>query len=64
MVVGGAGGYRDARGTQPPAILKIGNRFGMIKFGSRVDIILPPAAKIAVQPGQRTRAGETILARY
>ncbi len=43
---------------------RIGKRFGMIKFGSRVDIILPAAAKIAVQPGQKTRAGETILARY
>ncbi len=42
----------------------IGKRFGMIKFGSRVDIILPPSATVLVQPGQRTRAGETILARY
>ncbi len=45
-------------------IVKIGNRFGMIKFGSRVDLILPPSAKVAVQPGQKTRAGETIIARY
>ncbi|MFZ4526427.1 MAG: phosphatidylserine decarboxylase [Chlorobium sp.] len=45
-------------------IVKIGKRFGMIKFGSRVDLILPPSAKVAVQPGQKTRAGETIIARY
>lgn len=44
--------------------VKLGNRFGMIKFGSRVDLILPPSAAVLVQPGQRTRAGETILARY
>ncbi|MGB7511284.1 MAG: phosphatidylserine decarboxylase [Pelodictyon phaeoclathratiforme] len=44
--------------------VKLGNRFGMIKFGSRVDLILPPSATVLVQPGQRTRAGETILARY
>ena len=44
--------------------VKIGQRFGMIKFGSRVDIILPPSATVQVQPGQKTRAGETILARY
>ena len=44
--------------------VKIGNRFGMIKFGSRIDLILPPSATVLVQPGQKTRAGETILARY
>ena len=42
----------------------IGKRFGMIKFGSRVDLILPPSATVLVKPGQRTSAGETILARY
>ena len=42
----------------------IGKRFGMIKFGSRVDLILPPSATVLVEPGQRTRAGETIIARY
>ncbi len=41
-----------------------GNRFGMIKFGSRVDLLLPLSASVEVKPGQITRAGETILARY
>ncbi len=45
-------------------IVKIGKRFGMIKFGSRVDLVLPPSARVAVQPGDKTRAGETIIARY
>jgi phosphatidylserine decarboxylase len=45
-------------------MVKIGKRFGMIKFGSRVDLILPPSAKVAIEPGQITRAGETVLARY
>ena len=45
-------------------MVKIGKRFGMIKFGSRVDLILPPSAIVAVKPGQKTRAGETIIARY
>ena len=45
-------------------IVKIGKRFGMIKFGSRIDLILPSSVKVAVQPGQKTRAGETIIARY
>ena len=42
----------------------MGSRFGMIKFGSRVDVILPSSVSVQVQPGQITCAGETILARY
>lgn len=38
------------------------SRFGMIRFGSRVDVYLPLAAKIVVKEGSVTRAGETVLA--
>jgi phosphatidylserine decarboxylase len=41
--------------------VKIGNRFGMIKFGSRVDVIVPKKWKILVKEGDLTIAGETIL---
>ena len=41
-----------------------GVRFGMIRFGSRVDVYLPPGAEILVAPGITTRAGETVLARF
>jgi phosphatidylserine decarboxylase len=41
-----------------------GDRFGIIRFGSRVDVYLPPGTEILVQPGITTRAGETILARF
>ena len=41
-----------------------GARFGIIRFGSRVDVYLPPGAEILVQSGITTRAGETILARF
>ena len=41
-----------------------GMRFGIIRFGSRVDVYLPPGAEILVQPGMTTRAGETVLARF
>ncbi|MBC6444424.1 MAG: phosphatidylserine decarboxylase [Alphaproteobacteria bacterium GM202ARS2] len=39
-----------------------GQRFGLIRFGSRVDIYMPVQAKVHVREGQRAVAGETILA--
>jgi phosphatidylserine decarboxylase len=42
--------------------VRAGDRFGLIKFGSRTDLFLPPHAGLLVQPGDRVRCGETILA--
>lgn len=42
--------------------LTIGDRVGMIRFGSRVDVYLPLDVKILVEEGQIAVAGETILA--
>lgn len=39
-----------------------GERFGMMKFGSRMDILLPSEVEIQVSEGDRTVAGESILA--
>ncbi|HEY1962608.1 MAG TPA: phosphatidylserine decarboxylase [Rhizomicrobium sp.] len=39
-----------------------GDRFGLIRFGSRLDVYLPDGARVMVQEGQQTRAGETVLA--
>jgi phosphatidylserine decarboxylase len=39
-----------------------GERMGLIRFGSRVDVFAPPAAAVAVTVGQQTLAGTTILA--
>ncbi len=39
-----------------------GERYGIIRFGSRVDVYLPAGEKPLVLVGQRVRAGETILA--
>lgn len=39
-----------------------GERFGMIKFGSRVDVIVPQNAAVRVHLGEKTVAGETVLA--
>ena len=43
-------------------IVKAGERFGMIKFGSRVDILVPVQAELKVGLNDRVVAGETILA--
>lgn len=43
--------------------LERGGRFGLIRFGSRVDVYLPLGANIALVLGDQTRAGETIIAR-
>jgi phosphatidylserine decarboxylase len=43
--------------------LERGERFGLIKFGSRVDVLLDPAAEIRVRVGEHVRAGSTTLAR-
>ena len=40
-----------------------GERVGLIKFGSRVDVLLGPEWEIVVQPGMRVAAGSSILAR-
>ena len=42
--------------------LRAGERFGMIRFGSRVDVFLPDGVQPLVMCGQRTLAGETVLA--
>jgi phosphatidylserine decarboxylase len=39
-----------------------GDRFGLIRFGSRVDVYLPTTAQVLVGPGQKAIAGETVLA--
>ena len=43
--------------------LKTGQRFGLIRFGSRVDLYLPLNFEVEVKVGQKVRAGETIIAR-
>jgi phosphatidylserine decarboxylase len=39
-----------------------GERIGMIKFGSRVDVFLPPAAQILVKAGDKVKVGLTVIA--
>lgn len=42
--------------------LDIGETYGLIRFGSRLDTYLPAGSNLLVTPGQRTLAGETVLA--
>jgi len=42
--------------------LRLGERFGLIRFGSRVDILIPPEYAVYACPGQRVRGGESVLA--
>lgn len=41
-----------------------GDRFGIIRFGSRLDLFLPEGARVVAQEGQSVRAGETVLAEF
>lgn len=45
------------------AVLTTGERFGLMKFGSRIDLFLPPSAALTVAVGDRVRAGVTIVAK-
>ena len=49
-----------AEGTE----LSAGERIGLIRFGSRLDVYLPATATILVAEGQTAIAGETVIARF
>lgn len=48
--------------TQEGAVLDRGERFGLIRFGSRLDIYLPDGVEPSVKIGQTMIAGETVIA--
>jgi phosphatidylserine decarboxylase len=49
--------------VEPGQRVDLGQPLGLIKFGSRVDLLIPEAFEIVVRPGQRVREGLTPVAR-
>lgn len=45
-------------------LVKAGERMGMIRYGSRVDMFFPLSAKVLVNMGQKVSGGETIIATF
>jgi phosphatidylserine decarboxylase len=50
--------------VRPDDTVALGERIGLIRFGSQVDLYVPKDIDIVVKVGQRVRAGQTILARW
>jgi phosphatidylserine decarboxylase len=47
--------------VNPGDAVSRGDRFGLIRFGSRVDVFLPPDTQVQVHLGQKVFGGKTIL---
>ena len=45
-------------------MLRTGQRIGLMKFGSRMDVFVPPHVELLATEGDRTVAGETVIARW
>jgi phosphatidylserine decarboxylase len=50
--------------VKPGDILRRGDRFGLIMFGSRTDLYLPRGCKLEITEGERVKGGETIVGRF
>lgn len=50
--------------ASPGEVVNCGERFGLIRFGSRVDLFLPQGTPLRVSVGDRVRGGETVLAEF
>jgi phosphatidylserine decarboxylase len=43
--------------------LRAGQKFGLIRFGSRTDLLMPSNVEVLVKPGDRVKGGETVIAK-
>ncbi len=48
---------------KPGERVECGERFGMIKFGSRTDLVMPPTVEVVIEEGMRVKGGVTIIGR-
>jgi phosphatidylserine decarboxylase len=60
----GAVARRVVTRIQPGDHVGTGDRIGLMKFGSRMDVFLPPEVVLSISKGDRTVAGETVLGRW
>ncbi|MCA1621364.1 MAG: phosphatidylserine decarboxylase [Acidobacteria bacterium] len=49
---------------RPGDRMELGERFGLIKFGSRTDLVLPPEVEVVVGVGARVSGGVSVIGRY
>src|SRR5690606_20449716 len=50
--------------VRPGQVIGAGERIGLMKFGSRMDVFVPPDCTLEVRRGDRVVAGETVIARW
>jgi phosphatidylserine decarboxylase len=62
--IAGALAKRIVNYLKPGDQVKQGGEMGFIKFGSRVDLLLPPGTKVEVKLNQKVRGGVTVLGRW
>lgn len=48
--------------AKPGQEVRAGDRYGVMKFGSRMDVYLPLSAELRITPGEMVRGGETVIA--
>ena len=59
--IAGAVARRVVYHVAPGDTVKAGERFGIVKFGSRMDVLVPPHVPIFAEVGDRVQGGVTIL---
>lgn len=62
--IAGAVARRICCWVQKDDAITAGDKYGMIRFGSRVDILLPNEVQLAIGLGQRVYGGQTVLGRW
>ena len=50
--------------VQPGELAVAGERFGLIRFGSRMDTFFPADSRVRVKMGDRVKGGESIIAEF